>query len=443
MESDTRAGLLRWNPWLERPERWEAASAAHIPKGFVARAPAGFRDTPRRGRALIVVGPRQAGKSTFLWDLVRARHDRALYVHGEDPVLASWCRSPALFAADLDELPEPLGALFIDEAPRLESAGLFIKGLIDLKLDLPIYVTGSSSFHLDAQVRESLAGRATRLRLYPFSLPELLANEVGEERGVRRAAAGRRIWERQMLVGGYPEVFRGTDEAAELYDLVQAFILRDASDRFRIRRPEAFRKLLQLLASQVGGVVNHSEWAALCGVAVTTVQDYLAIMEECHVARLLPVFAGGRRLELTASPKAFLVDNGLRNFLTSDFSALEARADRGALLESWVFSELLKATLDPADLHHWRTQGGAEVDFVLSRAGQAPTAIEAKWQGRVGRLTRGARSFLQAYTPERFITVTLAQEGEAEIEGTRCVWVHPWNLTDTIPVRYRSLPDIG
>jgi len=215
--------------------------------------------------------------------------------------------------------------------------------------------------------------------------------------------------------------------------------MRDASDLYRIQRPAAFRTLIKLAALQIGGLVNLSEWAALTGLSVNTVSAYISVMEESWVARRLYLFHGGKRAEFTKTPKIYFLDNGLRNRLLNNFSPLPDRTDRGALFENWVFGELMKNLVYPDDLRYWRTRGGAEVDFVLHQPGTPPVAIEAKLNPRLGRLSRGARSFLDSYRPEVFVTVSPDLEGDKEILGIRCLWVRPEQLPAAIPTRFREV----
>jgi len=437
MDSYRLLALTRWNPWIETPSVAEAWLDGHVPASFVPRRPASAVPSADPSRALLVIGPRQAGKSTFLWQLIRGRHRRVLFVPCDDPVLREWCHSPAAFLADVERLPVRPEAIFLEEAQHLAEAGLFVKGLIDLRAGVSVYVTGSSSYHLRARVRESLAGRSSRVRLYPFSLGEILASQGVTGNDLRAEALASPAVVRLARFGGYPAVFLNGNEPQRLQELVEAFVLRDASDVFGVRKPAAFRTLARLMAGQAGNVVNLSEWAALAHVATSTIGEWAGILEECHVVRLLPLFAGGKRVELTASPKVFFLDAGLRNSLLGDFSPLDARADRGALFENLVFSELAKAVAEPDDLFHWRTKGGAEVDFVLWRPGDAPVGIEAKLEARPGRVSRGARSFLDAYRPEVFLTVTLGEEGESSVDGIRCLWVRPHRLAGVLPVRFR------
>src|SRR5690606_12764578 len=116
---------------------------------------------------------------------------------------------------------------------------------------------------------------------------------------------------------------------------------------------------------QVGDLANLSEWARILGIATTTVAEYVNILEETHIVRRLRPFIGGKRAELTQTPKVYVVDNGLRNALAGGFEPLERRTDTGKLLENWVFSELNKPFPEPGEVRYWRTRSAAEVDFVL------------------------------------------------------------------------------
>jgi predicted AAA+ superfamily ATPase len=163
MDRDLQTILLRDNPWLEDPGSVGRWLVSHLPKRFIPRRvleTAGDR-WRQSNRAHLVVGPRQAGKSTAIWAHLEAGGKPALFIDCEQSLVQQWCRSAPLFLADLEAvaLPEPV-TLFFEEAQHLENAGLFLKGLVDRGVGAPVLVSGSSSFHLGAKVSESLAGRA-------------------------------------------------------------------------------------------------------------------------------------------------------------------------------------------------------------------------------------------------------------------------------------------
>lgn len=435
-----RTLLLHQNPWLADPGRLRASVAERLPAQVIPRrAAAGVRQAiaEHPDRAHLIVGPRQAGKSTLVWALVAERPGPLLFLNCEEPLVREWCRSPGLFLADLDEWLPPGGLLFLEEAQWLDEAGLFLKGLVDGRIGRTLVATGSASFHLLARTRESLAGRATRHHVWPLSLVEVAPPISGQVPAAHRAVA-RRAVEKMLVRGGYPRAWSTADPAGELSELAAAFVLRDASDRFRIARPDALRKLLALVAGQVGDLVRYSEWARILGIAGTTVADYVALLEETHVLCTVRPFLGGKRAEFTQAPKVYYLDNGLRNTLAGGFEHIDRRSDVGKLLENWVFSELHKRFPGPGDVRYWRTRGGAEVDFVLEPGPARLVGVEVKaTTADRPRLSRSTRSFIEAYAPERMLIVHQGEEGRMDADGTKVEFVpaerFPWVLDELAP----------
>ena len=422
------------NPWVRRPGVLRSECDARLPSRFVPRL-ADRELSPLLGdhrHAHLVIGPRQAGKSTLLWSLVRGAR-ALLYLDCEEPLVRAWCRSPTLFASEARDWLPPDGVLFLEEAQWLQEAGLFLKGLIDRASGWSVFATGSSSFHLLSRTRESLAGRATRHRVWPLSLQEVAtaapAAPPAALRAERRAAV-----ERMLVWGSYPEAWTSDDPASVLHRLVEAFVVRDASDRFRIARLDAFRLLLELIAGQVGDLLNLSHLAEVLGIATSTVSDYLSLLEETHVTVRVRPFVGGKRAELTSTPKVFFVDNGVRNALRGGFERLGRRGDVGKLLESWVFTELHKRYPRPGDVRYWRTRNGAEVDFVLEPEPGRLIAVEVKAGARGRRkLPRSARSFVDAYAPDALLMVHRGEFAEELIGATRVRWVPVEALPEHLP----------
>jgi len=413
MDPQLRRLLLAENPWL-RGEDLLGWIRRFLPPSYLPRRLRLVADH----RVVLVVGPRQAGKTTLIWKTLEEAAEPVLYVNCEEPALRDWLSSPAAFLADVAEHADAARALFFEEVQRLPEAGLFLKGLVDRRTGLKIYATGSSSFDLEAATRESLAGRAQRHLLLPLSLAEagaaLSGGSLAREEGLSR------LVERMMVYGGYPTVLTSSDPRRELASLVEAFVVRDASDRFRIRHTAALRKILELAASQIGNLANLSEWAALSNVSNDTVADYCRLLEETHVLRLVRPFVGGKRAEITSARKVFLLDNGIRNQLFGGFQPALERPDRGALLENLVFTELAKTVHPLLDgLYTWRSKSGAEVDFVVEHQGRL-LACEVKAGDSRGTLSRSAHSFLEAYQPEQLLIVNRNSRPAIQ-EGTTLV----------------------
>ena len=421
--------LLQINPWIGRAGNAEQARnmiKALMPVEYISRQAS--NPVVVQDKAAVIIGPRQAGKTTFSWHCLQQFIPDVLYLNMEDVLLKSELGSPFILTDLLRDRLSFIQALFIDEIQHMQEAGLFLKGLVDVRIGRPILATGSSSFHLRARTRESLAGRAVRMKILPFSLSEM-TNHISAHNPLAREKHVLRLLEDSFIYGSYPAVHLAESRESKkqiLTDLCEALILRDASDVHHIQRIDAFRKLLALLAGQIGSLINISELAGHCQVDSGTVNSYLEILEENHIISILRPYAGGKRREITSAVKAFFIDNGVRNHLARNMAEnFSVRGDKGALLENWIFSELIKALPLSASLHYWRTRSGAEVDFVVA-AGSEICAVEVKSGAlRKSGLSRSARSFIEAYHPRFFYLVNMSLNAEASIGSTSVFYITP------------------
>lgn len=429
MDPVTFQVLLGHNPWLREKKAWRNTVVRHLPRRYVPRQLDSALECTA-DKVHLVIGPRQSGKSTLIWHFLAKQSQPFLLVNCEEPSCRALCRSPALFLNAVREITELLPGLFFEEVQHLPEAGLFLKGLADLKPGVPVFVTGSASYHLKSQTRESLAGRAIRHYLLPFGMAELWP--AGQAPYITEEAADAQ-WKELLLWGGYPEVVLNRDKQVILARLVEAFVLRDASDIHKIKRPDAFRKLLSMAASQIGNLVNFSNWAENTGVSVNTVIEYVNLMAENHLVKLMPPFVGGKRAEVTSTPKIYFYDNGLRNLLFGGFAPENQRADCGALTENLVFSELCKNTNPLLDtIHYWRSSAGAEVDFVV-RTTDALTAIEVKsGKTRRPKISRSLRSFIQAYRPDKVYVFNASLVDTVSVNGIKVRFERLVNLPFSI-----------
>ena len=427
--SEINNRLLRFNPWIVKPDAYQKYISPFLPEKYIPRQLDRVKISSKQ--ALVIIGPRQSGKSTIAWHLLKPFFPNLLFFNMEDPLLKTGCVS-AIEMISLIRSDFPfIKAIFIDEIQHLEEAGLFVKMMVDARFNLPIIVTGSSSFHLRSKTRESLAGRAIRRMLLPFSLQELL-DDIQPSNDLAMKEVCNEIVGHQLIIGSYPSVYlekKIEDKKIILSDLVEALILRDASDIFKIKRIDAFRKLMTLLAGQIGNLINVSELAAHCNVNVGSVNAYNEIMEESHIIKRLRPFVGGKRHEITGAPKIFFIDNGIRNQLLNSFSTnIDLRTDRGPLFENWLFSEIYKALPFQATIKYWRSKSGAEVDFIIEFANQL-IGIEAKASKLTKtRLSKSATSFVKAYKPLKLAIVNLSLDMQAEYGGTQIDFITPPGL---------------
>ena len=338
------------------------------------------------------------------------------------------CKSPALFQRNIKKFSQRINTCFFDEVQHLDEAGLFLKGLGDLKKIKYIFATGSSSFHLNALTRESLAGRAMRHILYPFCINELISNTDYDSEALFLKNATD-IMEKMAVFGGYPEAVLSMDNSKSiLRELLDAYIQRDASDMFSIKHPEAFRKLVEICTTQIGQLVNYSEWAAILGLSNDTVIKYINILEESHIIKLLRPFRGGKRSELKSTPKLFFIDNGLRNIARGGFSSFSNRIDKGMLFENLIFSEILKLSNREDRIYYWRTRGGAEVDFIIEQSDRIiPIEVKSGFN-KIKKPGRSVVSFIKSYSPDTFITVSPVYSENYKLYNTNMKFITPFSL---------------
>ena len=315
--------------------------------------------------AVVITGPRRAGKATLL----RRLFPKARYVLLEDPDIQGRIRGdPRTF---LEELHPPVLFDEIQNAPELLS---YVRTLIDSaprRMGQWLF-TGSQEAPLMRGITESMAGRAAILQLLPFSLTE--STKVN------------------MLHGGFPEVLaRPKFRALWFASYLQTYLERDVRAITNIRDLVTFRRFLALLASRHGQILNKTDLAAPLGVSVPTISEWLHILEVTGQIIVVPPYYENFGKRLIKSPKIYWGDSGLACYLLG--IATEAELQRspflGQLFEGFVAAEILKNQVNKGmrkELYYFRDQQGLEVDFLLPRPNAGLWLIECK----AGRTIRPA-----------------------------------------------------
>lgn len=349
-----------------------------------------------RGKAIIVVGPRQVGKTTLL-KMLATEFDRKVLVWN--------CDEPDVRRRLTEPTSTMLGAetagydiVFIDEAQRVQNIGITLKLLIDNYPDKQVVVTGSSAIELSNSINEPLTGRKYEYVLFPFSAEELL-----DEYGAQEES---RLLERRLIYGSYPEVVNLPGEEREtLTNLVSSYLYKDIFSFQDVRKPEIIEQLLQALALQIGSEVSFSELGRLLGLNSITIQRYIDLLEKSYVVFHLRSFSRNVRSELKKSRKIYFYDNGVRNALLGDYKPLDLRNDIGGLWENYLISERMKHNAYNAfygKSYFWRTQQQQEVDYIEDYDGVLHT-YEFKWSStKQPRLTE---TFAKNYPDHTFSVV--------------------------------------
>lgn len=364
-----------------------------------------LRNRWNSGKALVVLGPRQVGKTTLLRKLC-AEQDTYLLLNADDADVRQQLENTNELR--LRQLLGPNKTVFIDEAQRIRNIGLTLKLITDQLPDVRLLVSGSSALELANEISEPLTGRKWEFRLFPISWPELVASQ-----GYLDA---HRQLETRLLYGMYPEVVTSLgDERAVLQQLSTSYLYKDLLSYGGIRKPDLLDKLLVALALQIGSEVSYSELSRLLQVDKATVENYISLLEKAFIVFRLQPLSRNLRHEINTSRKIYFYDNGIRNAVLADFKPLALRADVGGLWENFLISERQKHlhySQQWARTYFWRTYQQQEIDYVEEQDG-AFRAFEFKWSPKAK--ARFPQSFIDSYAPVQ--TDVITREGFESFVG--------------------------
>ena len=313
-----------------------------------------------KGKVLLLIGPRQVGKTTLLKNILTS-------ISSEKKVQFWNCDESDvrqfLSEANSAKLKSFVGNsdfIVIDEAQRVKDIGLTIKLLHDSFPNVQLAVTGSSSLDLSNSINEPLTGRKFEYNLFPFSTNELVNHTSMLEE--------MRLLKNRLVYGFYPDVVNNPGEEKEiLTNIVNSYLYKDLFEFQDIRKSSVIEKLVQALALQVGSEVSFNELGNLLGIDTVTVQRYVDLLEKAYVIFHIRSFSRNVRNELKKSIKIYFYDNGVRNSVISNFSPVELRSDIGALWENFLISERIKNNAyhnKHAKYYFWRTTQKQEIDFI-------------------------------------------------------------------------------
>jgi predicted AAA+ superfamily ATPase len=318
----------------------------------------------RRFPVITVTGPRQSGKTT----LCRACFPDRRYVSLEAPDVRDYAyRDPRAF---LDEFRE--GAI-LDEVQRAPELLSYLQVEVDARPKRGRFIlTGSANFALLQSISQSLAGRTALLTLLPLGLDEL-----------RRFPTPPGSLFEALWQGAFPAVFdRDLDPADWFSSYVGTYVERDVRQILNVTDLIAFQGFLRLCAGRVAQLLNLSGLGGDAGVTHATARAWLSVLEASYIAHRLPPYASNVGKRVVKTPKLHFYDAGLACFLLGIRSPEQLRDHplRGAIFETWVISEIVKARLHrglPPSLFFFRDRKGVEVDAVIER-GDALLAVETK-----------------------------------------------------------------
>ena len=357
-----------------------------------------------KGKAIILVGPRQVGKTTLLHQII---HDysqsETLFLNCDEPDILKLLENAS--STKLRSIIGKKKIILIDEAQRVENIGITLKLIIDIIPDIQLVVTGSSTFDLRNRVNESLTGRKFEYTLYPFSTAELInATSFIEET---------RLLEQRMIYGMYPDAVNNPADALSiLIELTNSYLYKDILMYRDIRQPDALVKLLTALSLQLGSEVSFNELGNMIGMKSETVERYIDLLEKVFIIFRQQSLSRNLRNELKKSRKIYFYDNGVRNVLIQNFKSLELRNDTGELFENFMISErkkFIEYNHIYANRYFWRTHAQQEIDYIEERDGVL-YAFEFKWNEK--KKASIPNTFAEAYPQHEFKVINRANYHE-------------------------------
>jgi uncharacterized protein len=325
-----------------------------------------------KGKAILLFGPRQVGKTTLLKKIINELSYDYLWMNGDEPD-----HRLSLTNTTSTQLKNIIGnakILIIDEAQRVENIGVTIKLLTDNYPKIQVIATGSSAFELANKINEPLTGRKIEYYLYPFSFNEL-CNAKGKLEEIR-------MLDHRLVFGAYPDVVNQIENEKETLNLLaDSYLYKDLLAYEGIKRSSILNKLLTALALQLGNEVSYNELSQIVGADKNTVEKYIDLLEKAFVIFKLPAFSRNVRNELKKSKKIYFYDNGIRNAIIGNFQSVTIRNDIGALWENYLIAERMKFRKYNklyGGTYFWRTTQQQEIDYLEEKDGVI-NGFEFKW----------------------------------------------------------------
>jgi len=341
-----------------------------------------------RGKIIILIGPRQVGKTTLAKEIAQQINLKTLWLNGDEAdirILFSDITSTHLKAIIGNNK-----LLIIDEAQRIKNIGITLKLIYDQIKGVQVLATGSSAFELTSEINEPLTGRKREFFLYPLSYQEMIQHTSFLEEN--------RMLEHRLIYGYYPEVIKNPgDEKGILSEISESYLYKDVLSYGKIKKPALLEKLLQDLALQIGNEVSYHELGQLIGADNQTVERYIDLLEKTFVIFRLVSLSRNMRNEIKKGRKIYFYDIGIRNAIIKNFIPLNLRKDVGALWENFLISERLKINhynQKFVNRFFWRSTTQKEIDYIEEQNGKL-YAYEFKWNPK--KKVKIPRSFTNLY----------------------------------------------
>ena len=351
------------------------------------------------GKAIIVYGPRQCGKTTMIRHITDEWADDVLWLNGDSPDVRD--ELDRVTVARWKMILGRKKILVLDEAQRVSNVGLALKLITDEIPEIQIIASGSSSFELADKASEPLTGRKFEYRLLPLSFSEMVA-QIG-------LLTEKQCREQRLLYGSYPDIVTHPEDSGRLLsELVGSYLFKDIYALEGLKKTKILDNLVKALSMQIGSEVSLNELAGLTGADRKTVENYIDLLEKTYVVFSLSAYSSNLRNEIKKGRKIYFYDLGIRNAVMGNFSRIESRTDKGGMWENYLILERLKNTLNQPfqpQRFFWRTAApqSNEIDY-LEKTSDALSAWEIK--ANPASNAKIPQSFRNAYPNARTAILT-------------------------------------
>lgn len=390
----------------------------------------------------LIVGPRQAGKTTLMKLLMHElakQNQPSLMLNLDIEEDKKYFDSQEHLLRKIRLELGNQGYVFVDEIQRKENAGLFLKGLYDMDLPYHWMVSGSGSLELKEKIHESLAGRKRVFELSTLSWEEWVdyrtsyrfEQNLGEFMELE-ATKTKALLEEYLSFGGFPRIVLEQELSEKrkiMSELYESYLLKDLVELLGIQKTEEFTGLARLMASQMGKMANKQELSSTLGLHIHTINHYLWYMEKTFYIEKVTPFYRNIRKEICKAPVYYFSDLGMRNFALGLFGSSAPLLSDGFLFQNFVFHRLKDWVRDTSwQIHYWRTTNKAEVDFVVDQ-GIEITPVEVKYQNLLKpNPGRSLLSFLAQYQSKKAYIVHLGKEMRRMEGNTELVFLPFYRL---------------
>lgn len=389
-----------------------------------------------------ITGPRQSGKTTLIKAITDKSKNWKYYNLDNREILLKIKEDPSLFTNSLSS------NTVIDEAQKAPELFHSLKELVDSGFKHKIIISGSANFLLMKSITESLAGRVGILELLPFTVSE--ATSSTSKKIIKLILSSKDVIDFKdklirlkktkpsdmlefILMGGFPKVYElNQTQASKWFEAyISTYIEKDLRDLSQITNLDSFQKVYKILAFQTGNILNINNISSDLGIDSKTVKKYVSILESSYQCKLIYPFHMKTNKQLVKRPKIYYFDTGLINYFYENHTndQMLNGGEWGKILETFLFSELYKEIKDitpKPSINFWRTNNGAEVDFVIT-TGKKLYPIEVKSSFKINHYElRGMQSFMESYQNVPFGIVIY--RGQESILVDKKIIAIPWNL---------------